>query len=142
MQRRMLDTVSAIPGVTSAGYISFTPLSLGSGDSYVYADSTTDYRPTNYAADAMDYNVSPGYFAAAGTAMLAGRDISWHDEKNAPVVAVVNRQFAEKLFGSVGKAVGGHFKFWGGNRAEVVGVVENGRSEERRVGKECRSRWS
>src|SRR5579872_17165 len=127
MQRRMLDTVSAIPGVTSAGYISFTPLSLGSGDSYVYADSTTDYRPTNYAADAMDYNVSPGYFAAAGTAMLAGRDISWHDEKNAPVVAVVNRQFAEKLFGSVGKAVGGHFKFWGGNRAEVVGVVENGK---------------
>jgi ABC-type antimicrobial peptide transport system permease subunit len=43
------------------------------------------------------------------------------------VVALVNRQFAIKVFGSVQKAVGGHFKFWGGNRAEVVGVVEDGK---------------
>jgi ABC-type antimicrobial peptide transport system permease subunit len=31
------------------------------------------------------------------------------------------------VFGSVDKAVGGYFKFWGGNRAQVVGVVENGK---------------
>ena len=37
------------------------------GDSYVYTDATTDFRPTNYAADAMDYNISPGYLDAAGT---------------------------------------------------------------------------
>jgi len=43
------------------------------------------------------------------------------------VVAVVNREFARKVFGSVDKAIGGYFKFWGGNRAEVVGVVEDGR---------------
>jgi hypothetical protein len=42
-------------------------------------------------------------------------------------VALVNRQFAVKVFGSVQKAVGGHFKFWGGTRAEVVGVVEDGK---------------
>jgi predicted permease len=127
MQRRMLDAASAIPGVTAAGYTSNVPLSLGGGDSFVYKDATTDFRPTNYAADAMDYNVSPGYFAAAGTAMLVGRDISWHDEKKAPMVVVVNREFARKVFGSVDKAVGGYFKFWGGNRAQVVGVVENGK---------------
>jgi predicted permease len=127
MQRRMLDATSAIPGVAAAGYTSDLPLSLGGGDSFVYKDETTDFRPTNYAADAMDYNVSPGYFAAAGTAMLMGRDISWHDEKKAPMVAVVNREFARRVFGSVDKAVGGYFKFWGGNRAEVVGVVENGK---------------
>jgi predicted permease len=127
MQRRMLDAASAIPGVTAAGYTSNVPLSLGGGDSFVYKDATTDFRPTNYAADAMDYNVSPGYFAAAGTAMLMGRDISWHDEKKAPMVVVVNREFARKVFGSVDKAVGGYFKFWGGNRAQVVGVVENGK---------------
>lgn len=127
MQKRMLDAVDAIPGISSAAYINNLPLSMGSGDSYVYTDTTTDFRPTNYVADAMNYNVSPGYFAAAGTAMLAGRDISWHDEKNAPVVAVVNREFARKVFGGVEKALGGHFKFWGGNRAEVVGVVEDGK---------------
>jgi ABC-type lipoprotein release transport system permease subunit len=39
----------------------------------------------------------------------------------------VNREFAVKVFGSVEKAIGGHFKYWGGKRAEVVGVVENGK---------------
>jgi predicted permease len=127
MERRMLDAAAAIPGVTAVGYASNIPLALGGGDSFVYADTITDFRPTNMIADAMNYNVSPGYFAAADTTLLAGRDISWHDQKNAPVVVVVNQQFARKVFGSVGKAIGGHFKFWGGNRAEVVGVVENGR---------------
>lgn len=127
MQRRMLDAVTAIPGVNSAGFISALPLTLGAGDSYVYTDTTTDFRPTNYVADAMDYNVSPGYFAAAGTSILAGRDISFRDDKPGPKVAVINRLFATKVFGSVDKAVGGHFKYWGGERAEVVGVVENGK---------------
>jgi predicted permease len=127
VQQKMLDAVSTIPGVTGAGYINSTPLDLGAGDSYVYKDATTDYRPTNYAADAMNYNVSPGYFAAAGTTMLAGRDITWHDDSKAPVVAVVNREFARKVFGSVDEAMGRYFKFWGGTRAQVVGVVEDGK---------------
>ncbi len=127
MQRRMLEAAEAIPGVTAVGYTDRVPLSLGGGDSYVYTDATTDFRPTNMAADAMNFNVSPGYFAAAGTTMLMGRDIGWHDEKKAPIVAVVNREFARKVFGSVDKAIGGHFKYWGGDRAEVVGVVEDGK---------------
>lgn len=127
VQKRMLDTVAALPGVTQAAYSSRIPLTLGGGDSFVYKDTTTDFRPTNMAADAQDFNVSPGYFAAAGTTMLAGRDISWHDQKKAPVVAVVNEEFARKVFGSVPKAIGGYFKYWGGQRAQVVGVVENGK---------------
>ncbi len=127
MQRRMLDAIGTIPGVTAVGYTNQIPLGLGGGDSYVYTDATTDYRPTNYAADAMDYNISPGYLAAAETRLLAGRDMTFQDDSKAPIVALVNRQFAVRVFGSVDKAVGGHFKFWGGNRAEVIGVVENGK---------------
>ncbi len=127
MQRRMLDAAKAIPGVTAVGYVNQLPLGLGSSDSYVYTDSTTDYRPTNYAADAMDYNISPGYLEAAGTRLLAGRDLRFDDDSKAPQVALINRQFAVKVFGSVDKAIGGHFKFWGGKRAEVVGVVEDGK---------------
>ena len=127
MQRRMIDSVAAIPGVHAVGYISNLPLSLGGGDSYVYTDTTTDFRPTNYAADAMNYNISPGYLEAAGTKLLAGRNLTMDDNDKAPKVALVNRQFAIKVFGSVNKAVGGHFKFWGKERAEVVGVVEDGK---------------
>jgi len=127
MQKRMLDAAAAIPGVTAVGYADRLPLSIGGGDSDVFADTTTDYRLTNAAADAQNFQVSPDYFRAAGTAMLAGRTFTMHDEEKAPNVAVVNREFARKLFGSVDKAVGQHFKFWGGQRAEVIGVVEDGK---------------
>jgi hypothetical protein len=40
---------------------------------------------------------------------------------------VVNQEFARKLFGSVDRAVGAHFKVWGGVRIQVVGVVEDGK---------------
>jgi predicted permease len=127
MQKRMLDAAAAIPGVTSVGYADRLPLSIGGGDSDVFSDTTTDYRLTNAAADAQNFQVSPDYFRAAGTAMLTGRTFTMHDDEKAPIVAVVNREFARKLFGSVDKAVGQHFKFWGGQRAEVIGVVEDGK---------------
>jgi predicted permease len=127
MERRMIDTVQAMPGITAAGYIDHQPLGISGGDSFVYADSTTDYRPTNKVADAMKYGISPGYLQAAGTTLLAGRDLAFSDTQKAPTVAVVSRQFAVSVFGSVEKAIGGHFKFNGGTRAEVVGVVEDGR---------------
>ncbi|HZD47716.1 MAG TPA: FtsX-like permease family protein, partial [Silvibacterium sp.] len=129
MQKRMLDAAAAIPGVTAVGYADRLPLGLAGNDSDVFADTTTDFRPTNAVADAQSFNVSPDYFRAAGTALLAGRSLTMHDEDKAPVVAIVNREFARKVFGSVDKAIGGHFKFWGGKRAEVVGVVENGKYE-------------
>ena len=47
MQRRMLDAAAAIPGATAVGYVDHLPLGLEGGDSGVYADSTTDFRPTN-----------------------------------------------------------------------------------------------
>ena len=127
MQRRMLEAAASIPGVTAVGIVNHLPLSLNGGDSYVYSDSTTDYRPTNTAADAMNYNISPGYLDAAETRLIAGRDLTLHDDEKAPKVALINRQFAVKVFGSVDKAVGGHFKYWGGKRVEVVGVVEDGK---------------
>jgi ABC-type antimicrobial peptide transport system permease subunit len=74
-------------------------------------------------------NTSPEYFRAARTVVLAGRVFSRHDDTASPRVAVVNRQFAAKLFGSVQDAVGQHFKLRDGARVEVVGVVEDGKYE-------------
>jgi predicted permease len=127
MQRRMLDEVAKIPGVTAAGYANRVPLNIGWNDSIVFADSTTDYKPSNATADAMEYGVSPGYFQAAATTVREGRTFTWNDGKDAPLVAVVNQEFARKVFGSVEKAVGAYFKVWGGKRIQVVGVVEDGK---------------
>ncbi len=43
LQRLMLDSVAAIPGVTAVGYADRLPLSIGGNDSSVFADSTTDF---------------------------------------------------------------------------------------------------
>jgi predicted permease len=129
MQKRMIDAAAAIPGVSAVGYCDRLPLSIGGNDSSVYTDATSDFRPTNSAADAEQFDISPDYFRAAGTTLLAGRTFTMHDEAKAPLVAVVNREFARKLFGSVDKAIGGHYKIWNGTRVEVVGVVEDGKYE-------------
>ena len=42
-------------------------------------------------------------------------------------MAVVNRQFANKIFGSVPKAMGGYYKSGDGTRVQVVGIVEDGK---------------
>ncbi len=127
VQRRLLDAVSGIPGVTAAGFTNRVPLNIGWSDSFVYRDSTTDYSPNNRAADALQYSVSPGYFETAKTALLAGRTITWNDSKDALRVAVVNREFARRVFGSEQNALGHFFKVWGGTRVEVVGIVEEGK---------------
>ena len=127
MQRRMLDAVTAIPGVTAAGYAARVPLGVDWSESSVYRDETTNYIPSNKAGVALQYAVSPGYFRAAATAMLMGRTFTWHDDAKAPHVAVVNEELARRLFGSPAKAVGGYFKVGDGSRVGVVGVVEDGK---------------
>jgi ABC-type lipoprotein release transport system permease subunit len=84
-------------------------------------------RPSNAAAEAIQYNVSPEYFQAAGTALLSGRAFTWHDDKNAPRVAVINQEFARRIFGSVTDAMGRYFKMPDGARIQVVGIAEDGK---------------
>jgi hypothetical protein len=126
MQKRMLNVVADIPGVESVGLSD--PLLLNdSSASDVYSDRTTDLRPQNAAAKAYQYHVSPDYLHAEGTRLLSGRDFTWHDDKNSPRVAVVNLQFARKVFGSVENAAGRYFKTPDGTRVQVVGMVEDGK---------------
>jgi predicted permease len=128
MQKRMIDVVAAIPGVESVGLIDWAPLvSGGTIDSGVFRDATADLRPSNAAATSFQYGISPEYFHAARTALLAGRTFTWQDDANAPRVAVINQEFARKVFGSAANALGGYFKKPDGTRLQVVGIVENGK---------------
>jgi len=127
MQRRLIQAMEAIPGVTSVGLVDIPPLHMGWDARNVFTDTTTDLRPSNAVAVAVMYCISPEYLHAAGTALLAGRNFTWHDDKNAPNVAVVNREFANKILGSQTNAVGRHYKVQDGTRIEVVGIVEDGK---------------
>ena len=127
MQRRMIDSVGAIPGVESAGLVGRTPLYGGGFGAPVFTDQTTDLRPSNAIATAVRFNISPEYLRAAGTTLLVGRSFSLHDDKVSPHVAIVNREFAAKIFGSTTSALGRYFKMRDGTRIQVVGVVEDGK---------------
>jgi predicted permease len=127
MQRRMIDAVQKIPGVESVGLIDWMPFSGGGDDSPVFTGEMTDLRPSNAVALPFWFSISPEYFHAAGTALLSGRTFTWHDNKNAPRVAVVNQEFARKIFGSPTNAIGKTYKIQDGTRIQVVGIVENGK---------------
>jgi predicted permease len=140
MQKRMIEAMAAIPGVDSVGLIGeYQPLNGGENGTMIFSDQTTDLRPSNGLATATRFSVYPDYLKAASTAVLAGRTFTWHDDLNSTSVAVVNREFAGKIFGSVSAALGGYFKTRGrgpgvigelegnGLRVQVVGVVEDGK---------------
>jgi ABC-type antimicrobial peptide transport system permease subunit len=59
--------------------------------------------------------------------VLSGRAFTWHDDKNAPRVAVVNREFASRVLGSATNALGEFYKLPDGTRIQVVGIVEDGK---------------
>jgi len=127
MQRRAIDTLETLPGVTAVGLIDRLPLSMEWDEEAVFKDNASDLRVSNEAAEPEMQAVSPGYLRAAGTALLAGRNFTWHDDSKSPRVAIVNQEFARELFGSEGAAIGGYFKKQDGRRFQVVGIVEDGK---------------
>ncbi len=126
MQKRVIDAVATIPGVESVGLTDALLLN-DANPSNVFTDRTTDLRASNAAASTFMYHISPGYLQAEGTKLLSGRAFTWHDDKISPHVAVVNREFARKIFGSVNNAIGSHYKMPDGTRIQVVGVAEDGK---------------
>jgi predicted permease len=127
MQRRMIEAVEAIPGVAQVASANATPLGGVAVKPAVFKDETRDMRQSNAAATAFQYDVSPNYFQAAGTSLLAGRTFTWNDDKSVPREAVVNREFAKEVLGSVTDVVGRYFRLSDGSRVQVAGLVEDGK---------------
>jgi predicted permease len=128
MQKRMLDAMASISGVTSVGLVNLPPLQPACcSEANIFTDKTVDLLPSNAAAHVIAFSISPEYLQVAGTPLLIGRDLTWHDDKNAPRVAVVNRLFASRMFGSATNALGAYYKLDDGTRIHVVGIVEDGK---------------
>lgn len=129
MQKRLIAAMQSMPGVERVGSVNnYPPLVYTAAfRANIFRENATDLRPASAAARPFRYEVSPDYFPAAGTAFLSGRDLNWHDDKGAPAVAVVNRQFALDMFGSVESALGHYYKLHDGTRVQVAGIVEDGK---------------
>ncbi len=130
MQKRIVDEIQSIPGVTAVGLVDDPPMALAPNMAPVFTIEQTDLKAANAAGSTFVFQVSPDYFRAAGTPLLAGRPFTAHDDKNAPRVAVINREFARTIFGArdpATDAFGKHFKLLDGSQVEVAGIVEDGK---------------
>jgi predicted permease len=126
IQRQLLERVSQLPGVEAAGYANTTPLTGDNSVPPVFSQQTSDFRPSNAAFHTFEYDVSPGFLAACATPLLAGRDVSFSDTATTPAVAVVNQEFARRLFHSE-NAVGRYFKDSSGVSIQIVGIMADGK---------------
>ena len=127
MQKRMIEAMQTIPGVSSVAVGNWAPLVGGDVGEAIFTDDTADLSPARALAEAEAMRISPDFFQTAGTSLLAGRTFTWHDDKSAPRVAIVNQEFARRILGSVTGALGRYFKLRDGSRIQVVGIVENGK---------------
>jgi putative ABC transport system permease protein len=117
-----LETLRALPGVTSVGAISHLPLGGRTmrqpfwiaGDAKV---SKADERVTDYRV------VTPSFFETAGVQLKKGRLFDDRDRENTPQVFVVNEAFARTYLAGrepIGVRLDGSNDFVKG---EIVGVV-------------------
>jgi predicted permease len=126
--KAMIDALRSIPGVTAAGTLSKLPFTGGIRGIPVFPPGTTEFTLNNSVLMPYRFTISPGYFEAAATRLLRGRDVSWRDTTNTPYVAIVNETFSRKMWGDT-PAIGQRFIFLDRLR-EVVGVAEDGKYHE------------
>jgi predicted permease len=124
-KKALIEAARSIPGVTAVGTVNRTPFTGGMHGIPIFRPGTTEFKLPNSVLAPYVFTMSPGYLEAAGSRLLGGRDVSWHDTAKTPPVAVVNQTFARKMWGGT-PAMGQHFIVWG-HLTEVVGVVADGK---------------
>jgi len=123
----MLEATRAIAGVRVAGLTTALPLG---GGSMTASNFTVELRPTvqQELPEVVWYEgVSDGYFSAAGTAVVAGRELTREDVAFGRPVALVNERFAATVLN--GDALGRRLRIAeDGPAYEIVGIVQDVRA--------------
>jgi putative ABC transport system permease protein len=121
--RQLLDRVQNLPGVGGTGLVDITPLKGGDTVSF-----TVEGRPAprpGQRPEANSRDVSSGYFQVMQIPLIRGRFFTDHDTSDAPLVLIINKTLADRVFPSQDPV--GHrlvFNFGSGPIAtEIVGVV-------------------
>jgi putative ABC transport system permease protein len=139
----LTERMKRVPGVQGAAVVTGLPLSNTMMRTSVHIDGTPPDRPAERKITDVAM-ATPGYFAVMGIPLVSGRDFTDRDGSGAPVVSIINQEFAKRYFPNenpIGKRIslgwdqdtasaGGNMTLGG----EIVGVVANvkrrGLSEE------------
>ena len=118
---QVLSGVRALPGVSSAAYISFLPMVMRGGIWPVIVDGKSVETQRSGAHTASLRYVTPGFFATMGIPLHRGRDVGESDSMDAPFAAVVSESFVRRYWPDQ-DPLGRHFTMAFHDRM-VVGVV-------------------
>jgi predicted permease len=116
---RVIEQIRAVPGVTSATYISFLPMVMGGGIWPVGLPGEPLERTPGHTAS-MRF-VTPGFFKTLDVPIRSGRDVSEADTMTTQMVTVVSESFVKRYWPGQ-DALGRTFKLANTERT-IVGVV-------------------
>ncbi len=124
----VLRRVAAQSGVRAASLAAFLP--LGDNNSQqgpVLKEGEPDPLP-NQGIDVACNIVAPRYFETVRTSLLLGREFTERDATDAPLVMIVNQEFARRFYGSAENALGKRIHFWNSKvpPREIVGIAKDG----------------
>src|SRR5262249_15909719 len=121
---RVLERVGSIPGVISAGYTTFLPLTNGGGTSFFTIEGSPPLPPRQQQ-DANHRVVSAGYLQTMGVRLKSGRYFTAFDGPQQAPVAVINEAMARQYWPNQ-NPLGHRFRLNGANARwiTIVGVVE------------------
>jgi predicted permease len=119
--------LSALPGVAAASMSNGGVLEGGEDRGGPSEETAVEGLPPKAGRTLRYFAVAPGYFAATGLPLLAGRDFAGSDTEASQPVAIVSEAMARFFFGNenpIGRRFGGPR----GSRLEIVGVAKNARA--------------
>jgi putative ABC transport system permease protein len=95
--QRLLERISALPGVTGAGAITTLLLSDTPNSGTFTLEDRPPFPPAEQI-EATDDVVSPGFFRAMAVKLRYGRFFDGRDRQGAPRAIIINSTFAEKYW--------------------------------------------
>jgi predicted lysophospholipase L1 biosynthesis ABC-type transport system permease subunit len=117
--KQVIERISALPGVRAVSCSRYGIPGQGARrDGLRVIDADGSY---GQESGAHVHAIAPDYFETMGIALPLGRDVTWADRSDAPLVAVVNEAFARKLYRRA-SPLGRRFQM-GQDTIEIVGVA-------------------
>ncbi|HWT46282.1 MAG TPA: ADOP family duplicated permease [Vicinamibacterales bacterium] len=126
LEHDIVDRIKAVAGVESVGFATTIPMAGTLPDWDVVVPEGSRLSQSDMPPLRLFKMISPGYFRALGTALIAGRDLSWGDLNAGSRVVLVSENLARELWGSAQAAIGRRIQTLPGAPWHVVvGVVED-----------------
>ena len=92
-EHRLAEELRSMPGAEDVAITQYLPMNGGAWNEEINIPKAGTVKGLSW------FNrVGPDYFATTRTTLLAGREFTVHDDRSAPMVAVINETFARKLF--------------------------------------------